>query len=117
MRAYIEITASKVGGSSKEFQRYWSNSTTRIVREDYGWIGKHSYNPKGKIGQLQITGFQQIEKKWERLEKTLLEKSYSSAEIQSALKTVGFREITVHEAKQNDLGDRSSEYTYFVSRK
>lgn len=96
----------------EEFEPYRINFATHVVREDYAWIGQYSYIPEGKIGQLQITGFQQIEKKWERSEKTLLEKSYFSAEIQSALKTAGFREITVH-----DVGNRTDGYTYFVSRK
>ncbi|MFN6561401.1 MAG: class I SAM-dependent DNA methyltransferase [Nostoc sp. ChiSLP01] len=101
----------------EDFKSYWDNSTTRVVRDDYAWISQKSYNSEEKIGQIQITGFQLIEKEWKPLEQIILEKTYSRAEVLSALEKVGFRQVSVHEEKHDAVFQERSEYTYFVSYK
>jgi SAM-dependent methyltransferase len=101
----------------EEFKLYWNGSKTRIIRDNYAWISHQIYNPKEKIGQIKITGFQRLYGNWKPVEQTLLEKSYSCGEIESSLKSVGFKEVNIHYVKNDLSTQETSEYTYFVSRK
>jgi SAM-dependent methyltransferase len=101
----------------EEYQSGWNGGMSGDVKDDYAWAVQQSYNPENKIGQLNITIFHLVEGSWQRKDTTILEKCYSSAEVQSVLESVGFTEVCVYDAER-DLGvKRAAGNAYFVCRK
>jgi SAM-dependent methyltransferase len=101
----------------EEYQSAWNGGMSSNVKDDLAWAVHQSYNPENKIGQLNITIFHLVEGSWQRKDTTILEKCYSSAEVQSVLESVGFTEVCVCDAER-DLGvEKAAGNAYFVCRK
>ncbi|MDF5729974.1 MAG: class I SAM-dependent methyltransferase [Rhizonema sp. PD38] len=105
VKAVLQPNGLFVFNLQEEYQSF----TTHVVRDDYVVVSEQIYNSEEKIAQLNITGFDLIEGNWKRKDTSILEKRYFSEEVLSSLKTVGFREVSIHEPKHG--------YIYFVSRK
>lgn len=101
----------------EEYQSDWNGSMSGDIKDDYAWAVRQIYYPENKIGELKITIFQLLEGNWQRTDTTILEKCYSSAEIQYALENVGFTEVSVYDAERELGVERSTGNTYFVCRK
>jgi len=78
----------------------WINEVMANVRDDLVWVWQKNYNFDEKICTKKITMLQLIEDKWQRSDHTLLSKAYSQAEIQTALKEVGFRDINIYDLEK-----------------
>lgn len=78
----------------------WINEVMANVRDDLVWIWQKNYNFDEKICTKKITILQLIEDQWQRSDHTLLSKAYSQAEIQTALKEVGFRDINIYDLEK-----------------
>ncbi|NEO33290.1 MAG: class I SAM-dependent methyltransferase [Symploca sp. SIO3C6] len=94
------------------FYSDWNNSSYSVVKDDCAWIVQQNYNPQEKILEMKITGFEQVEETWKRLDTIMLSKNYSSLEIKSALTSAGFRDVTIHEGEQNS---EHNMHNYFFS--
>ena len=101
----------------EEYQSDWNGSISGDIKDDYAWAVRQIYCPEKKVGELKITIFQLVEGNWQRTDTTILEKCYSSTEIQSALENVGFTEVSVYDAERQLGVERSTGNTYFVCRK
>ncbi|MDF5733362.1 MAG: class I SAM-dependent methyltransferase [Rhizonema sp. PD38] len=69
--------------------------------DDYATIECSSYDPEEKISKSNLVLFRLINGEWQRSNVTVLQKAYSTAEVQSALKKVGFTEISIYDAGRN----------------
>ena len=95
----------------------WINNVMASVRDDLVWVWQKNYNYNEKICTKKITILQLIENTWQRSDHTLLSKAYSQAEIQTALKDVGFRDINIYDLEKV-LGQVEKRGNYvFVCRK
>lgn len=99
------------------YQGSWNRSASGDVRDEYVWAMRRSYNPEDKIGEIKITIFQLVKENWQRLDTTWLVKGYSKAEVQSALKYVGFKEVSVYNAERDLAKPGEAGTVYFVCRK
>lgn len=96
----------------------WQGSVSEgIVKDDYAWAYRGQYYPEEKIGKYTLTLFQLVEKKWQRSDVTYLVKSYSRADILSALEKAGFTEITVCDREGNLADSNYDIITFFRGRK
>lgn len=101
----------------EQYQGSWNNSMNGDIKDDYAWAARRNYNPEERIGKVYITIFQLIDKNWQRLDKTWLVKGYNCAEVQTALKDVGFSEVSVFSA-EHDFAQKGEPGTvYFICRK
>ena len=101
----------------EEFESDWDGWSFGDAIDDCAWIIRHHYESVEKMGKIKITGFQLIEGNWKRLDNIMLFKAYSSVEVLSALKSVGFREVNIHSFKDDSVVNQKSIETYFVSYK
>jgi SAM-dependent methyltransferase len=101
----------------EEYLSNWNGNMSGNVKEEYAWAARNSYQPKEKIAQMNLTIFSLVEENWQRLDTTILERCYSSAEIKSALENVGFTEISIIDAQRDLAIPKRAGNTYFVCRK
>jgi len=87
------------------------------VKDEYAWASHDNYQPEEKISQCKITIFQLAGENWKRSEVTWLLKAYSREEVQSALESVGFRDVSVHNLEGELTGSGYQGYVFFVCRK
>jgi hypothetical protein len=87
------------------------------VSDEYAWATYVSYNPEGREGQIKVTIFQLAEGNWQRSDVTWLVKSYSIAEVQSALEKVGFTEVSVYDAERDLAKPGVAGQAFLVCRK
>lgn len=99
------------------FQSINDSMTGGNIKDEYAWGARTSYYPEEKISQNKITIFQLLEGNWQRLDITTLMKSYSRAEVQSALENVGFTEVSIYNAERLFETVGSPGEVYFVCRK
>jgi SAM-dependent methyltransferase len=78
------------------------------VKDDYAWAYQENYRQDEKISQAKVTIFQLLEGQWQRSNVTWLTKAYSKDKVQSALETVGFREVCIY-TSQGDLAESEKE--------
>lgn len=95
----------------------WKDSLSGNITDEYAWAWRKKYYPQDKIGKIDITVFELVNATWQRSDMTWLVKSYSKTEIQSALKNVGFTEISVYDAERDFAIDKKAGNAYFVCRK
>jgi SAM-dependent methyltransferase len=101
----------------EEYKYNWDGKITGNVKEDYAWAARNSYDSETKIASINLTIFSLIEKTWQRLDSTILEKCYTKEELISALETVGFNDINSWDS-HHDLKIASMPgSTYFVCYK
>jgi SAM-dependent methyltransferase len=100
------------------FQAGWDGFTLSDAKDDCAWIVKHIYDPKDKIGQIKITGFELNAGNWQRLDDTMLVKSYSSNEVISALEQVGFSQVSIHQSEPDFQNSNNKTWeTFFIACK
>jgi SAM-dependent methyltransferase len=73
------------------------------VQDEYAWASRTIYHSDSKTGQIYVTTFQRIEGVWQRFDLHWSVKTYSTSEIESALKSAGFNTIKFYDEEQ-DLG-------------
>ncbi|MBD2040235.1 class I SAM-dependent methyltransferase [Microcoleus sp. FACHB-672] len=78
----------------------WQGLAGGDVQDNYAWAMQRSYQPAEKIGTVKITIFQLIDETWQRTDNTTLMKCYFPDEIQLALKSVGFKKISIYHAER-----------------
>lgn len=101
----------------EEFETDWNFSVSGDIQDDYAWAVRHFYDAAEKQAELKITIFHLVEQTWQRLDTTLQEKCYTGTEIETALKAVGFVEISVYDAYQDFGVHDKAGSAYFVCRK
>lgn len=101
----------------EEYLSNWNGNISGNVKQEYAWAARNSYQPEEKIAQINLTIFSLVDKNWQRLDTTILERCYSSAEIKSALENVGFTEISIYDAQHDLAIPKRAGNTYFVCRK
>lgn len=84
--------------TQEEFQTNWNGKISGNVKDDYAWATKNIYNPENQLGQIYLTVFSLVDKSWQRLDKVISEKCYSTEEIIYALETAGFSGISRYDA-------------------
>jgi SAM-dependent methyltransferase len=100
------------------FQAGWDGFILSDAKDDFAWIVKHIYDPKDKIGQIKITGFELNAGNWQRLDDTMLVKSYSSNEVISALEQVGFSQVSIHQSEPDCQNSNNKTWeTFFIACK
>ncbi len=95
------------------------NDSFGIVEDDHVCVVRSSYRPEERTAQFDATIFYSQEG-WQRSDVTLVQKCYSEAEVQSALKAAGFIEIHAHAYnEQRGLQEltREAERAFFVCQK
>lgn len=80
---------------------WWNGSIVGDIKDNYAWAARRSYDQEAKISQTQITFFYLTDGNWQRADSNLLGRCYSSAEIQSALVSVGFTKIRIYDAERD----------------
>ncbi|HEY6187714.1 MAG TPA: class I SAM-dependent methyltransferase [Pyrinomonadaceae bacterium] len=70
-----------------------------IVEERDVCILRGAYDREQKVGRYDITIFQLRGQTWQRADTLISEKCYSSKEIRRALKTAGFKEVSIYDAE------------------
>lgn len=101
----------------QRYQSTWNNSMLGDIKDEYAWALKRSYNLEEKIGKINITIFQLMDKSWQRLDNTWLVKGYSREEVLLALKNVGFAEINVYDTEHDFVETGEAGTVYFVCHK
>ncbi|HEY9300690.1 MAG TPA: class I SAM-dependent methyltransferase [Phormidium sp.] len=94
----------------------WQGLAGGDVQDDYAWAMQRSYQAEEKIGSVKTTIFQLIDGAWQRIDNTTLMKCYFPKEIQPALESVGFKKISIYDAK-GDFAMPVSGKIYFVCQK
>ncbi|MHC5736400.1 class I SAM-dependent methyltransferase [Nostoc sp.] len=64
------------------------------VNDECVFIELFDYNPEKKMWEIEVTGFELVEKIWKRSDTTWLRKDHLFTDVQSALENVGFTEIS-----------------------
>lgn len=101
----------------QRYQSSWNNSLLGDIKDEYAWALKRSYNLEEKIGRINITIFQLMDKNWQRLDNTWLVRGYSREEVLLALKNVGFAEINVYKTEHDFAETGEAGTVYFVCHK
>ncbi|MGI2902874.1 class I SAM-dependent DNA methyltransferase [Tolypothrix sp. VBCCA 56010] len=103
--------------TEEAYQKYVQAYLSGDVKDEYAYAELQRYDPEDKINRRQLTIFNLVEGNWQRSDTTLLEKCYSTSEIQSALENVGFAEVNIYDSER-DLGiPGEAGYIYCVCRK
>jgi SAM-dependent methyltransferase len=76
----------------KNFNHVYVNDECSLIELFY-------YQPEERMWEIKVTGFELIEKTWQRSDTTWLRKDFFLAEVQSSLKDVGFTEINYYNSK------------------
>jgi SAM-dependent methyltransferase len=86
------------------------------VNDECALIEIFNYKPKERMWEIKVTGFELIEHTWKRSDTTWLRKDFFLAEVNSALETVGFTEISHYNLK--DFGaEEAAGMACFVCQK
>ncbi|QSJ14561.1 class I SAM-dependent methyltransferase [Nostoc sp. UHCC 0702] len=101
----------------EEYQFNWDGKITGNVKEDYAWAARNSYDSENKIATINLTIFSLIEKTWQRLDSTILEKCYTKEEIISALEKASFSDINSYDSHHDLKISQMPGSTYFVCYK
>jgi SAM-dependent methyltransferase len=104
----------------EHYKLSWHNSVLGDIKDEYVWTLLRHYNSQERIGQINIAILQLVEKSRQRLDNTWLVKGYFKDEVQSALKDVGFTQISIYDAEryfaQPELAELAG-VAFFVCRK
>jgi SAM-dependent methyltransferase len=94
---------------------YWNN-TDAIVEPDAAFITRSVYDDKTKIGRCDVTTFEQAAGGWRREDFTLRQTCHAMSAAQAALLEAGFRDITLHDARDAGMpGDAGYARTFFLA--
>ncbi|MEQ8997809.1 MAG: class I SAM-dependent methyltransferase [Coleofasciculus sp. B1-GNL1-01] len=98
-------------------QRWQGAVVQGDIRDEYAWAFRGNYSPENKIGQYQMTLFQLVEKTWRRSDSSWKVKAYTREEIQLALKSAGFVEISIGKTNSKLETPLNAGTIFFVARK
>ncbi|MEQ9237072.1 class I SAM-dependent methyltransferase [Coleofasciculus sp. E2-BRE-01] len=101
----------------EEYQSKWNGQMSGNVKDDYAWAARNSYCPEEKVGRINLTVFQWVDETWQRSDTTILEKCYSTSDVQSALSKAGFTDVSIYDAERDLAIPARAGSTYFVCRK
>lgn len=101
----------------RRYQSDWNNSMLGDIKDEYAWALRRSYNLEEKIGTIDITIFELIERNWQRRDITWLVKGYSQTQVLSALKSAGFQKIEYYNKEDIHTGIKDAAIAYFVCNK
>ncbi|MFC1987403.1 class I SAM-dependent DNA methyltransferase [Chloroflexota bacterium] len=90
-----------------------------VVEDDLVCVVRTKYRPEERTAQFDTTVFYRQDG-WQRSDLTLLQKSYSDVEVESALKSVGFTKIhayACHEQRGMEELTRDAERAFFICQK
>lgn len=98
---------------------YWNN-TDAVVEPDSAFITRSIYDEKTKIGRCDITTFDLSgpngKAGWRREDFTVRQTCHSMSASQSALLEAGFRNVTLHDARDAGMaGDAGYARTFFLA--
>lgn len=94
---------------------YWNNSDA-VVEPESVFITRSVYDEKTKIGTCDITAFDRAGAVWRREDFTLHQKCHSMGAAQSALLKAGFKNVTLHDARDAGMvGDAGYARTFFLA--
>jgi SAM-dependent methyltransferase len=91
-----------------------SNFNIVYVNDECTLIELFSYKPEERMWEIKVTGFELIEKQWQRSDTIWLRKDHFLEEVESALKDAGFTEFKYYNTK--DFGE-SEDIACFVCQK
>ena len=90
-----------------------------IAEDDYVCVFQTNYSPEEHTARLDVTIFR-LEDNWRRSDFTLIQRCYSKSEVQSALETAGFVDISAY-VYDRQLGwidlTKESDRAFFLCRK
>ena len=101
----------------EEYKYNWDGKISGNVKEDYAWAARNSYDSETKIATINLTIFSLIEKTWQRLDSTILEKCYTNEELISALEKASFSNINSYDSHHDLKISQMPGSTYFVCHK
>jgi len=98
---------------------YWNN-TDAVVEPDNAFITRSVYDEETKIGTCDITTFDSSgpvpNTTWRRGDFTVCQTCHSMSSAQSALFEAGFRDVTLHDARDAGMpGDAGYARTFFLA--
>jgi SAM-dependent methyltransferase len=94
---------------------YWNNSDA-VVEPESVFITRSVYDEETKIGTCDITAFDRAGAVWRREDFTVRQKCHSMSAAQSALLEAGFRDVTLHDARDAGMaGDAGYARTFFLA--
>jgi len=98
---------------------YWNN-TDAVVEPDNAFITRSVYDEETKIGRCDITTFDSSgpvpNTAWRREDFTVRQTCHSMSAAQSALFEAGFRDVTLHDARDAGMpGDAGYARTFFLA--
>ncbi len=94
---------------------YWNN-TDAIVEPDSAFITRSVYDEDTKIGRCDVTTFDATQSAWHRQDFTVRQTYHSMTAAQSALYKAGFKNVTLHDARDAGMpGDAGYARTFFVA--
>jgi SAM-dependent methyltransferase len=94
---------------------YWNNSDA-VVEADSVFITRSAYDEETKIGTCDITAFDRAGAVWRREDFTMHQTCHSMGTAQSALLKAGFRDVTLHDARDAGMtGDAGYARTFFLA--
>jgi hypothetical protein len=98
---------------------YWNN-TDAIVEPDNAFITRSVYDEETKIGRCDVTTFDSsgdpVTSAWHRQDFTVRQTCHSMSAAQSALFEAGFKDVTLHDARDAGMsGDAGYARTFFLA--
>lgn len=102
----------------ERFQQVWNGALDAgDVQDTYAWASRSSYDPDARTGANQITLFQLKEDFWQRSDVTWPVRSYSTTEVQAALKQIGFVNVCFYDSEQDLAVPSDANVIYWVCHK
>ncbi|YAF98110.1 MAG: class I SAM-dependent methyltransferase [Nodularia sp. CChRGM 3473] len=95
----------------------WNGTSKGVVKDDYLWVWRRKYQPDTDLGQVKITMMQLVDQQWQRSDIVWLMKSFAIADIQSALREVGFSNIETYNLERDLEVPNYPDQSCFVGRK
>jgi SAM-dependent methyltransferase len=105
------------------FILYWNN-TDAFVEDGYAFITRSGYDEETKIARCDITTFDEssdggtghLTGQWTRGDFTVCQTCHPMTVVQTALEDAGFRDITLHDARDAGMsGDAGYARTFFLA--
>jgi SAM-dependent methyltransferase len=96
---------------------FWNN-TDALVEPDNAFITRAVYDEEAKTGKCDVTTFEQSNpgSEWRREDFTLCQTCHSMNAAQGALIEAGFRDVTLHDARDAGMkGDAGYARTFFLA--
>ncbi|HWF11530.1 MAG TPA: class I SAM-dependent methyltransferase [Bryobacteraceae bacterium] len=94
---------------------YWNN-TDAIVEPDNAFMTRSVYDEETRTARCDITAFEPANGGWRRDDFAVFQTCHSMAAAKTALEDAGFRDITLHDARDAGMaGDAGYARTFFLA--